>query len=113
VIRSGELRDRVTIQTNAAADDNPDESFTTTHKTRWPCKIVPISGQESYRGKQIEAGIDYVVEGRYLAGVTPLMRVYVTGGFYKAKYFNIVRVHQIQYQRGSVAETTLFCSERI
>jgi head-tail adaptor len=111
MIRSGQFRDRVTIQTDASADGEPTASYTGTHQTRWPCKITVISGQESFRGRQLESGIDYAIEGWHLAGLTADMRIYVTDGLFTGKTLNVQRVQHTAYDRGQPASTLIYCRE--
>jgi hypothetical protein len=111
MIRSGELRDRVTIQTDASADGEPTAAYTGTHRRNWPCNITATGGTETFRGKQLETGISYVVEGWYLAGIKADMRLSVTAGLFKGRTINIESVQNQSFSRGQPAKVLLFCKE--
>lgn len=109
-MRSGLLKDRVDIQQDSSTDDNPQQVWTgTAHVSNYPCHIQAIGGDESYRGRQLEGHVDYVVSGRYTAGVTSEMRLYVTSGFHSGKTLNIDNVREIKDQRGRRLE--MYCTE--
>jgi len=110
-LRSGILRDRCHVQQDTSNDDTPTADFSgTPFLANWPCKIVPISGDESYRGRQLESTVDYVVSGRFRDGVTPKMRVYVTAGTHKGKTFNIDNAREsLDKQNAPILE--LYCTE--
>ncbi len=77
----------------------------------WPCSILPVSGDETYRGRQLEAHVDYIATGRRVSGVTPEMRLYVTAGMHKGKTLNIEQVHEKwDKQRAPILE--LYCTEK-
>lgn len=102
-------RFRGTLQTDTSTDDNPAESFTTT-VADMPLNVVPIGGQETYRGRQLEANVDYVIETPYRSGVDPKQRIKMTSGIYNGQLLNIERVHRL-HQDGSRPTLELYCTE--
>ncbi len=89
-MRSGRLRDRVTIQRDSSNPDSPEPDYTGAPLvTDWPCEIAAVKGYERWRGRQIEAHIDYVVTGRKLPGVKSSMRGTVTYGDFTGRILNI------------------------
>lgn len=109
-MRSGTLKDRVNIQRDTSTDDTPQQVWTGTPLvTNYPCSIQAVGGDESYRGRQLEGHVDYVVEGRFTDGVTCKMRLYVTSGFHKAKTLNIDNVREFRDQKGRRLE--MYCTE--
>jgi SPP1 family predicted phage head-tail adaptor len=76
-MRAGKLRHRVTIQsvTEGAQDANGEPAETTaTLATRW-ASIEPLGGSEQYRSHEVHPEVTHAVRMRYLAGVTPKMRI--------------------------------------
>ena len=111
-MRSGTLRDRCHIQQDSSTDDTPTVNFTgTPFIANWPCEIMPIGGDESYRGRQLESKVDYVVTGRFKDGVTTDMRVYVTAGRHKDKTLNIDHAHE-KWDKQNAPILELYCTER-
>jgi len=110
-MRSGKLRDRANIQQDTSNDDTPTPTWTGTPLVaNWPCDILPIGGDESYRGRQLEAKVDYVATGRFVDGVTAEMRLYVTAGQQKAKTLNIEQAHEKRDNRNRPI-LELYCTE--
>lgn len=73
---AGRLRHRVTVEQVTEAVDSfnePDETWTT-RATRWG-EVLPQDGREFFSAQQINAEITHLVRMRYLAGVTPKMRL--------------------------------------
>jgi len=58
---SGQMRHRMSVYQEASAVGSDDPSYTLLHKNL-PCNIVPVSGGEVYRGRQIEAGETHAIE---------------------------------------------------
>ena len=109
-MRAGALKDRANIQQDTSTDDSPAQVWTGTPLvTNYPCHIQAVGGDESYRGRQLETHVDYVVEGSFTDGVTSKMRLYVTSGFHKAKTPNIDHVREIKDQKGRRLE--MYCTE--
>lgn len=110
-MNGGELRDRANIQQDTSDDDSPTAVWTGTPlRSHWPCKIQPTGGDETYRGRQLEAHIDYVVVGRFVYGVTAKMRLYVTSGRHKDKTLNIETTHE-KWDRENNPMLELYCTE--
>ena len=109
-MRAGALKDRCDIQQDGSADDNPHADWTGTPLVRnWPCDIQAVGGDESYRGRQLEAKVDYVVECRMVDAVTSQMRLSVTGGIHKGKTLNIDHIRDFNDRKGRRLE--LYCTE--
>ena len=71
---SGILRHRMDVYKETAADGSDDPSFTL-YRTGIPCNMVPTSGMETYRGRKLEARINYVVETRWHRDYLPNMKL--------------------------------------
>lgn len=112
--RIGQFRDRVNIQRNRAAAHDPEEDFTgTAFLQDWPCRIISTGGDETFRGRQLEAHVDYVLEGWYTAGIKPTMRCVVTSGIPMGAALNIDVVKHIPQTDGKPAQTWLYCTELV
>lgn len=75
-MRAGTLRHRIVIQTptgSKTATGRPNRSWAT-FATRW-ASVSPVSGSESQNVDGLEGRVTHEVRLRYLAGVTPKMRV--------------------------------------
>lgn len=66
------FRHRVNIKQDTSADGEVDPTYATLWK-EVPCNIVPVTGGENYRGKQLQAETQYVIETRYYSGIAPNM----------------------------------------
>jgi hypothetical protein len=111
-MRSGTLRDRANIQQDSSNADNPSQTFTGSPLVaNWPCQIIPTGGDESYRGRQLESTVDYVVTGRAVDGVLSDNRLYVTAGLHKGKTLNIDTVHY-KWDRQNTPILELYCTEK-
>lgn len=112
--RIGQFRDRVEIQSNQAADHDPEEDFTGDPVfRRWPCRIIATGGDETFRGRQLESHVDYVLEGWHTAGIKPSMRCEVTDGIPLGAVLNIEWVKHIPQTDGRPAQTWLYCRELV
>ena len=68
------LRHRIKLIADQAPDGTVDPDYTgTPFMTGIPCLISDVRGMEKYRGRQIEATTDVVIELRYLDNVLPNM----------------------------------------
>lgn len=106
----GYFRDRADIQpdTSAAGADAPE--YTTSFVEDWPCEIEHVSGNESLRGRQLEANVRYSAKGHWITGVKETMRLSVTAGIYAGRYLNIEAVEPV-VQNGRPVFLRLLCSE--
>lgn len=84
----GEMRSRITVKTETPAQDAAGQPVVTlvTWLTNEPAKHEPISGGESARGRQVEAGITAIFTVHYRAGYTPEMAVICNGQTYGIVY---------------------------
>ena len=111
-MRSGTLRDRANIQQDSSNADNPAQDYTGSPLVaNWPCQIIPVGGDESYRGRQLESTVDYVVTGRAVDGVYADNRLYVTTGLHKGKTLNIDVVHY-KWDKQNTPILELYCTEK-
>ena len=107
------FRDRATIEQDSSAGDTavPDYSGTP-FLVDYPCRITTIGGDETYRGRMLEAHLTHVVEGHYYEGITPSMRLNVTGGRHTGNYLNIVYTKLVE-QPGLPPMWELQCRENV
>lgn len=107
----GELaRNRVTIkQDSSAAGDEAPVYTGPAFETSIPARIECISGQETYRGRQLEATVDYVVETRYTSGAKPSMQLCPTTGMFAGLTLQVAFVQQVDFFRGRIPRTLWFC----
>lgn len=84
-MRAGRLRNLATIQSNAPTRSSSGEAVEawSAFVASWWCEITQVSGGESFRGRQVHANADSVASGRYVAGVTPQMRLTHGGRTYQ------------------------------
>jgi SPP1 family predicted phage head-tail adaptor len=76
-MRAGRLRHRIKIQQiDNAVDDfgSPTQSYVT-FKDNVSASVEPINGREYFSAAQVEANVSTNIHMRYLAGVTPDMRI--------------------------------------
>ena len=104
-------RDQITIQKDSSADGTLTADYSTTLVENLPCHIEYVKGQESYRGRQLEALVDYVIETRHRSDVTTLMRVSVTAGMYRDQTFNIAAAKPVPFANGRPPMLWLLCKE--
>lgn len=102
------FNDRVIIQADGSTDDNPAQEFGNSAASI-PCTIVTVSGDETYRGRQLEAHLTHVVEMRFRTGIIPEMRLVVAGGIYSGDTLNIVSARPVR--RSNVPYLELYCRE--
>lgn len=103
--------DRATIQRNSALAGDPAEDFTgSALATRIPCNVRTISGDETYRGRQLEAHVTHVVDMRYRSGIQPTMRLRIDTGIYKDRVLNITNIRPVR-KPGEIPTLELYCRE--
>lgn len=103
------FNDRVNIQTDTSVPSSQTESFATS-TPGIPCNVVTVSGDETYRGRQLEAHLTHVVEMRFRSGITPMMRLVVAGGIYNGAVLNIQSVRPVR-KPGKMPLLELYCRE--
>lgn len=84
----GRMRHCVNVQQDTSDDGDGDPEFTS-YARDVPCNIVPVSGSETYRGRQLEATISHLIYMRRVDGLLPTMRLVEQG---TSRQFNIIRV---------------------
>lgn len=92
MIAAGSLRLSVTIEevTETNTDGVVAQSWSD-YADNVRAGILPQSGREFYRAKQVYADMTHLVRIRYLAGVTPKMRLKLG-----SRYLNIVSVGNVE-----------------
>lgn len=106
-------RDIVDILPDSSTGDAPQPSYTTTLYRDVPCEIRAVGGGERYRGRQIEAGIDYVVEMHALDQFTnPRAILYVKGGPFVGRTLNVTRILPSVFD-GRAPKMVIDCKELV
>jgi SPP1 family predicted phage head-tail adaptor len=92
---AGRLRHRVTIEQLTAAQNTfgEEEPRWQSVTTRW-ASIAPLSGRELFTAQQVYAEATHGVRLRYLAGLTPKMRL-----VYRDRVFNIESIRNADERR--------------
>jgi len=110
----GKYRERITIQQDGSNAGDPDPDYTgTAFAAAVPARVISTDGEETFRGRQLDPSVRYVVQMHYRDGVTPDMRVKVTSGVYKGNILNIGWVKRVPYTDGKPPQTWLYCTELI
>ena len=106
------FRDMVDIQQDSSAEGNPEEGFTgSPFLARVPCEIRTISGDETFRGRQLTAGNSHVVHMHYYPGIKTRMRLLCRGRL-DGRILNITDVRELDMdERGRRKLLELYCSE--
>jgi len=105
------MRDRGTIQQDSRARHDPQPDYTgTPFATNIPGNITTVSGDETFRGRQLDARVSHVIEIRYRSGVSPTMRWLGTGGIYKDRTLHIWYVKPVR-KVGKPPMLWLYCEE--
>lgn len=111
-MQAGELRHQVVVQQLTETQDTygdtapaevSDDQWST-FATRW-AKLEPLQGREFLQAGIEQAQSTIWITMRYLAGVTPKMRV-----AYGSRLFDILSVNSDEQTH---RETKLFCKERL
>jgi hypothetical protein len=76
-----------------------------------PCRITTIGGDTTYRGRMLEARTTHVVECQWIDGVTPTMRLNVTGGIHAGAILNITSRRVVE-KPGTARKLEMYCEER-
>lgn len=103
--------DRVNIEQDSSSAGSQTTDYSGPEfKKGIPGRIITTSGDETFRGRQLEAHVSHVFECRWFNGVNPRMRLKVIGGIYKDRILNIVSVHPVQ-QPGKIPTQMIYCRE--
>lgn len=105
-MRSGALRQRITIQQKSVTRNSFGEEIVTwpTFATRW-AEVTPVSGREFIEQSRGEAAVSHRVRIRYTAGVKPQMRVLFEG--------RILSIEAVLNQQEANREQVLMCTELV
>jgi SPP1 family predicted phage head-tail adaptor len=99
VIRAGELRHSVVIQTNTESQSYGELTDSWGTFATVSASIEPLSGREFFDSRHTGAELTHRVRMRYLAGVTPKMRVSYTDPDAGARLFDIQEVIDVKELR--------------
>lgn len=105
-MRSGELRNRITIQQKSVTRDTyGGETVTWTDVATVWAAVEPISGREYFSSQQIQAEVTTRIRIRHKTGITPVMRV-----SWGTRLYDIISVIEINERN---REIHLMCKEVI
>lgn len=105
-------RERILLRgdSSAAGAAEPDYSGVAT-ASKVPARIVSVRGDETFRGRQLEAGIEYVVELRPISSIDVRHRVEVESGAFAGRVLGIQYVNIVPAAAGRPARLELYCKE--
>ena len=83
-------RDTVTIQSMTATGSDATPVYGSNLIT-WHA-----GGDETYKGRILEAHLTHVVEMQWIDGLEPNQRLYVTGGIHAGRYLNVQYVRPLE-----------------
>ena len=109
---AGTYRDLADIKTDASSEGASEAVYSGTLMANVPCKIEATSGNETYRGRQLEAHVDYVVEMHNIPGLKPDMRLNIVGGQYAGSVLNVTHVLPSVF-RGRALTLDVYCKELV
>jgi SPP1 family predicted phage head-tail adaptor len=91
-LRVGAMRHRCTIQQPTETIDAAGQPVVswTNYVADEPCDFVPTGGNETMRGRQLEAGTKAIFRVRYRSGYEPEMRIVFNSTNYGITYVNQV-----------------------
>lgn len=106
-MKIGKLRQRITIQEYVATRDSfgAEVPAWTDVATVW-ASVTPVSGKEYFASAQVNAEVTTKITMRYLAGITPKMRVV----FEEARTFEVISV--LNFEERNI-ELNLMCKESV
>lgn len=110
-LKAGLLRERANIERDVGDDGDQQPTYETWFRDV-PCSIATVSGDETYRGRQLEANLTHVVELQRLPGIAATMRLNVTGGTFEGRKLNIVYVRDMTGE-GTPMRMQLYCRELV
>lgn len=103
--------DRADIEQDSRADGDQLPNYTgPAFKKSVPGRLISTGGDETFRGRQLEAHIQHVYECRYFPGVLPTMRLKLVAGLFKDRIVNIAYVKVIR-EKGTPPKQWLYCTE--
>lgn len=105
-MKIGKLQRRITIQEYVTARDSFGAEVPTwvDVATVW-ASVTPVSGKEYFASAQVNAEATTKITMRYLAGITPKMRV-----VFEARTFEIISL--LNFEERNI-ELNLMCKERV
>ena len=81
---------RITIVSDTSTASELDATYGT-FLADVPCNVVPVNGGERYRGVQLQAETNIVIETRYYDGILPNMRA--TNGSSTYLFKKVIKRH--------------------
>ena len=112
----GKYRDVITWKQDNSAAGDPIPSYGATLSSNLPCYIRQISGAETFRGRQLQSRVDYVVEHAYYSGIGSSLaatdRGSVTAGIYNGKTMHVEWINNLPLDAGRPGITEVFCTEQ-
>ena len=109
-MRLGEFRDMVTVEKDVSNAGDPVPDYSGTLYKLVPCNITVISGDESWRGRQLEAHVSHVVAMHDMPGITAKHRLRVVAGYIVDAILNVLYVRPIKFD-GRIQYQELYCRE--
>lgn len=106
----GDLRDMVSIELDTSAAGDAQPLYETTLYAKVPCNIATISGDETWRGRQLEAHVSHVVTMHDFPGITPKCRLNVIGGYTAGQRLNVMYVRPKNFD-GRIQYQEVYCRE--
>jgi SPP1 family predicted phage head-tail adaptor len=106
-MQAGKLRHQITLEQNTGVEDTAGQvvdNWTPFATNLW-ASIRPLTGEEVLQAQQVQAEVTHEVKLRYLAGVTPQLRV-----LFGARVFNILSVVNTDERN---YELVLLCKEQM
>ena len=77
-----------------------------------PAHVTQISGDETWRGVQLEGHIDYVIQIRRVFNVDNTDRVLLDTGYWAGRVLNVEWVKDHPSRNGAPPMLELFCKEK-
>lgn len=76
-MKIGRMRNDAKIQQNTPSRDasGGEVASWSDFLALWWCELIAVRGGETFRGRAVHASADNLAMGRYVAGVTPKMRL--------------------------------------
>lgn len=104
------FRELVDIERDTSPDGATGPDYASTRYRNVPCSIAIVSGDESFRGRQLEAHLSHVVELHWMPDIQADDRVKVKGGIFDGRKLNVVHVHDLSGD-GVPHRLQLYCRE--
>jgi len=89
-LKVGAMRQRCTVQQVTETQDNAGQPVVSwsNYVVDEPCQFIPTGGNETMRGRQLEAGTKAIFRVRFRSGYQPEMRIVYGSTNYGITYVN-------------------------